>query len=108
MRRLLALVALLALGAPLVGMTPWGAEPSGSLPTCVHVTLSAPYRGIGYDHIVTIQNACLPTADCVVTTDVNPSPINVSVPRGETMDVLTWRGSPARQFQADVTCKLRS
>ena len=41
------------------------AEPLGTLPSCITVTTSAPYR-TGYDHVVTIDNGCRTQADCTV------------------------------------------
>jgi hypothetical protein len=42
---------------------------------------------------------------CEVKTNANPKPTTVDVPRGEKRSVMTFRGSPAREFQADVSCK---
>jgi hypothetical protein len=91
------LLTALALCATLAGE-------ASALPDCVHVRTSAPYRGLGYDHIVTIENGCPQDMTCRVTTNVNPSTIVVQVPSGKAVDVLTWRGSPARTFQATVDC----
>jgi hypothetical protein len=116
MFRPLALLALVSLGTALTGMVPWGAapgpgergaEPLSSVPACLKVTTSAPFRGIGYDHVVTLQSSCSATADCSVKTDVNPTASEVVVPPSQSVDVVTWRGSPAYEFHADVTCKLR-
>ena len=86
-------------------LRPVDADPTGTLPACVTVATSAPYR-IGYDHVVTIENGCRTEADCTVSTDVSPAPITAVVPPRTSVDVVTWRGSPSRQFRADVTCKL--
>jgi hypothetical protein len=118
MFRSFSLFVLLALGSSLASQratdereprpTSGGAEPAGQTPACIRVTTSAPFRGLGYDHTVTLQSSCEVTADCSVKTDVNPAPTEVVVPPSKTVDVITWRGSPAYEFQADVSCKLRS
>src|SRR6476661_4649374 len=68
---------------------------SPAKPECVKVQAQAPYRGYGYDHIVELRNTCTKPAKCQVATDVNPTPVEQSVPAGETREVLTLRGSPA-------------
>ena len=73
-------------------------------PPCVDVSSHAVYRGVGYDHIVHLANRCDKSAVCSVSTDVNPERIVVTVPPKEEVDVLTFRGSPARVFAAHVTC----
>ena len=77
---------------------------SGAVPDCVQVRTSAPYRGLGYDHVVTIRNGCPAPVRCRIETNVNPDPIDVRVEANETKDVVTFRGSPARTFQARVQC----
>jgi hypothetical protein len=66
------------------------------MPDCVSVRTS--------DHLVHISNGCPKVVACRVTTSVNPEPIDVDVPPGTTADVLTFRGSPARTFEASVSC----
>lgn len=75
-------------------------------PACVHWRTEVRYANYGYDHWVIIHNGCERSAACVVTTDVNPEPIRVGVPRDQTREVLTYRGSPAREFSARVVCRL--
>ncbi|HSC87297.1 MAG TPA: hypothetical protein VLC09_08510 [Polyangiaceae bacterium] len=101
---LAALVASMPLGA-----TPSAelqAEPLQALPACIDVSTHA-RPGMGYDHLVTIANHCKSVADCQVSTNVNPQPIQASVPPDATHVVLTYRGSPAREFVAKVTCSLK-
>jgi hypothetical protein len=71
---------------------------------CVTYWAEAKYVGFAYNHIVHVTNACNVPASCTVTTNVNPQPQTVDVPAGSQMDVLTFVGSPARTFVADVQC----
>lgn len=71
---------------------------------CVDVSTEASFASVGYDHIVTLKSACQKTVTCTVKTDVNPEATSVSLDPGESQSVVTWRGSPARVFKADVTC----
>jgi hypothetical protein len=90
-------------------MTALAADAGGrerALPECVEWRKIVRYRNYGYDHIVEIHNACSQRAACVVKTDVNPEPIKVSVAPDESKEVLTFMGSPARVFEADVQCTL--
>ena len=73
---------------------------------CVAAWGESRYRNAGYDHIVHLQNRCHKTVLCRVTTNVNPDPIEGTVAPGEVRDVLTFRGSPARDFVPKVDCKL--
>ena len=97
----LTLVTLMT-GSPSAQTAP-ADPPAGD---CIRSSSEARYRNGGYDHLVFITNACTPDARCKVTTDVNPAPIEVTVPGKSTVDVLTWRGSPASTFTPYVTCKL--
>ncbi|HEY2407435.1 MAG TPA: hypothetical protein VGI10_15600 [Polyangiaceae bacterium] len=77
-------------------------------PDCVHSWPEVRYIPYGYDHIVHIRNDCRIIAVCVVTTDVNPSPIGVTVRPGEQTEVLTMRASPSREFTPKVDCKFNA
>ena len=77
--------------------------PKGAM-SCVHVQTEAPYRAYGYDHLVTIENGCDKPVRCTVKTDVNPEPSHVRVEPQKSETVLTFRGSPASTFKADVSC----
>ena len=74
--------------------------------TCVQVHAEARYRNYGYDHIVIVRNGCDKKALCDVSTNVNPEPVRVEVPAGGATEVLTFRGSPAREFTPRATCHL--
>lgn len=70
----------------------------------MNVTTEARYRNYGYDHMVRLESACTEVQACQVSTDVNPTVRRVTVAPRATMEVLTFRGSPAREFRATVTC----
>jgi hypothetical protein len=74
------------------------------LPECVEVTTEAAFASVGYDHIVRVKNACKATVSCSVKTDVNPDPATATLAPGESTSMVTWRGSPAREFKPDVSC----
>jgi hypothetical protein len=103
MRRFLIALALVTC----VAQAQDGPTVAGARPACVTVAFSAPYRGVGYNHVVSVHNACAQVASCTVSTDVNPSPQAVTVPAGATQDVTTFIGSPARVFVPTVACTLR-
>jgi hypothetical protein len=71
---------------------------------CVDVHTDASFASVGFDHIVTLHSECKKHMSCTVKTDVNPEPANVELAPGADESVVTWRGSPAREFKADVTC----
>lgn len=72
---------------------------------CVKHSIEARYVS-GYDHLVHLSNECSRGASCKVSTDVNPEIQNVHIASGKKASVLTFRGSPARTFQAHVECAL--
>jgi hypothetical protein len=71
---------------------------------CFETENEARYRPYGYDHYVIIRNGCVHDLVCSVSTNVNPGPIEVVVPVGATVEVLTYQRSPARTFTSTVTC----
>ncbi len=92
-----------SLSAPLSAAS--AAEGSG--PRCVHATFEVRYGNAGYDHVIYLHNQCAARASCEVSSDVNPEPIRVLIARGEKAEVVTMRGSPARQFAPRVTCQVQ-
>ena len=101
---LLGLFVLLAVSPLESQSTPAPKKPGG----CVDVTTEAYYASVGYDHIVHLKSECKTRMACTVKTNVNPDPASVMLEPGATESVVTWRGSPAREFTADVTCSPRS
>jgi len=97
-------LALAGSGTPVQATSvPATADPSLS---CVDYRAEARYSGVGYDHLVHISNQCERAAKCDVSTNVNPDKVQVVVAAKATETVLTWRGSPAREFTAAVSCRL--
>lgn len=93
-------VFLASLAPLLLAFSPLGA---GDGP-CMRWHQEARYRGYGYDHLVTLVSHCERSVACEVSTDVAPSAVTVAVAPGATETVLTFRGSPAREFTASVVC----
>lgn len=92
-------LALLAASVPL-------AASKSSHPECIGVWGEARYRNYGYDHIVHVANRCAAPALCDVSTDLNPTVQHVSIPPNEEVEVLTFRGSPSRDFVVKAECRL--
>ena len=83
-----------------------GDSPAKGL-SCVRWTQQVVYRGLGYNHLVHLKNKCKSAAVCQVTTDVNPKAMEARLAPGEKTTVTTFVGSPARVFQAKVSCKAK-
>jgi hypothetical protein len=83
-----------------------GQREASQNPKCLEVHPSARYSGYGYDHVVEIDNTCDRAMSCTVKTDVGSDATTVKVPAKEKKSVTTFRGSPAREFKADVRCKV--
>lgn len=80
-------------------------QPAPKTPKCVDVRTFSRYGALGYDHVVEIENRCDKAVLCLITTNANPEAARLEVKPGETGSVVTFRGSPAREFEADVTCE---
>jgi hypothetical protein len=76
----------------------------GAAVPCVVARAEARWVAYGYDHIVHLENTCAAAHTCTVATDVNPAPQTVRVPGETAVQVLTFRGSPARVFTPVVAC----
>lgn len=72
---------------------------------CVDVSTEARFASIGYDHLVTLKSDCKKAVKCQVRTNVTSDPVGVDLAPAAEETVVTWRGSPAREFTPDVTCK---
>ena len=77
-------------------------------PPCIRSWPEVRYKNYGYDHIVHVGNDCRVRASCAVSSDVNPEPIQVFIPAGEQVEVMTSRGSPAREFTPRVECRFQA
>lgn len=107
LRRLLGLgLAATVAGTAAAEGPPNAPKDGGGVPKCASVRSEARYGAYGYDHLVEIENSCERALQCTVKTDVNPEPTQVRVGPKEKATVLTFRGSPAREFKADVRCQL--
>jgi hypothetical protein len=78
--------------------------PASAAAECVAVRSEASFASVGYDHLVHLTNNCKRRAACSVKTDVNPDAAKLELAPGERQTVVTWRGSPAREFKAEVIC----
>jgi hypothetical protein len=101
-RKLRVVAVALALGGLVLGGLPVAEAPAA--PDCVDVWGEARYRNYGYDHIVHLANRCSEAVECDVWTDVNPNRTRVAVSAGARAEVLTFRGSPSREFTANAEC----
>jgi hypothetical protein len=104
LRALLAL-SLLPLAAPSAHAQS-GDTPPAAANDCATARPEARYIGYGYYHVVILKNGCSKPVTCEVWTDVDPQPRQtVTVKPGETAEVVTRRGSPAREFKPEKACK---
>jgi hypothetical protein len=80
--------------------------PSAAADTCTVASPLARYEAYAYTHVVELKNNCTRPVTCEVWTDVDPTPHHVlSAKPGESASVLVRRGSPARTFKAEKSCK---
>lgn len=100
---LVATLAILSLDLHLARGSSRGDAPTVA---CVKASTSSRYVPYGYNHVVTLANTCVRDARCSVATDVAPDPQSVEVPKGGTVDVVTFVASPSQTFTARVSCTL--
>jgi hypothetical protein len=75
---------------------------------CAVVTASASYVAYGYNHIITLTNSCKKAVECAVWTDIDPEPrTTLRLLPGESSELVTRRGSPARDVTAFKQCTFR-
>ncbi len=82
------------------------ASAQSSLPECIRVQAIARWGADAYNHFVRVENRCDRRARCQVSTNVNPAPQAIEVAPGQSVEVITFRGSPASEFTPRVTCDL--
>ena len=90
----------------LVGSRLQSAVAQGNLPECVRVWGEARYRNSGYDHIVHVNNGCSAPALCEISTSANPTHTRLTVLPRQEVELLTFQGSPARDFDVHADCNL--
>jgi len=93
-------------GAATLLSTARAADRADTSVACVSSWGESRYRNMGYDHIVHLRNGCQKTVLCRVTTNVNPDTVEGTLAPGEERELLTFRGSPAREFVPKVDCRL--
>lgn len=75
---------------------------------CAVVKATARFVGLGYTHAIVLRNGCQKPVECSVWTDVDPEPKTIlSLRPGEEDEVVTRRGSPAREVTAFKQCSFR-
>lgn len=74
----------------------------------VHHTTEVRYRGLGYEHIVHISNACDEAVTCEVRTSSSHGHVDVTVPGRRRVGVITRRGTASRSFSATLACHAQS
>jgi len=101
-------LALLAPGAALalLALSPATQAETKPTPACIKSRGDVRARALGYDHVVVIENGCDKAAACVVSTDVAPEPLQVTVEAKKTVELTTFRSSPASEFKPRVECRL--
>ena len=76
--------------------------------TCAKVRGSTRAEAYGYTHVVSLHNGCERPVRCELWSDVDPEPrVPVEVPAGAATEVITRRGSPAREVVGHKKCNFR-
>jgi hypothetical protein len=106
LRALLAFIALSAIALVAAAESPREGNGPASPNDCAVASPVARYVGYGYNHVVSLKNGCTKPVTCEVWTDVDPQPRQtLTAQPGETVEAVLRRGSPAREFKAEKSCK---
>lgn len=89
-----------AAGLVTVALNAGSAGPSN----CVAWSTETKMDAYGFDHFVNLESKCPVAVACDITSSTNPQTVHANVKPGEKQRVLVWRGSPARELSAEVTC----
>jgi len=91
--------------APVVAAIVALATPARSeKPVCAKWWTQVVATAWGYNHVVYVENQCDQKMSCTISIDVAPQPITAAVAGKERAEVVTFRGSPSREFHAKVEC----
>jgi len=75
---------------------------------CAEVQGSVRLEAYGYTHVVTLKNGCTKPVECALWSNVDPEPRTVvRVAPGESAEIVTRRGSPARELVGMKSCSYR-
>lgn len=76
------------------------AGPSG----CLSWETRSVFSGVDFDHSISLTSKCAATMRCAIKPTIG-EPLSATVAPNKTEHVLIWRGSPAREVSAEVTCE---
>jgi hypothetical protein len=104
-RLALLLAVALTAGLPAASRAEDGETPPAQKKPCHEVKTSVQYRGLGYQHLVTIRNSCDHAINCTIKASSNPDSMSAQVEAKAVAEVVVNSGSAASEFSADVQCK---
>lgn len=82
------------------------AAAGAQVPDCIRVEGIARWGAYAYNHVVRVTNGCDRAARCLVATESNPEWQRVEVAPGRSVEVVTFRGSPASAVRPRASCEL--
>jgi len=104
-----ALLGLAVLVPLVVSASALASDPDDAPPEiageCVKLRAEARYEGLGYRHVVHVDNTCSKTVSCQVWTSVDATRHDVVVAASQSSSVTTRASSPARSFAPQAECK---
>ena len=84
---------------------PAAPKPVPTADSCTHVRGIVRQEAFGYTHVVTLHNGCQKAVSCQLWSSVDPDPrYTVNAAPGEMAEVITRRGSPAREVTGFRKC----
>jgi hypothetical protein len=71
---------------------------------CVSWETRSVFTGADFDHSISLTSKCAAPIRCAIQPSIGEA-LSATVAPNKTEHVLIWRGSPAREVSAEVTCE---
>ena len=76
-----------------------------TVPDCVEVEKQTAYRGLGYNHSITVKNHCDVVVTCTASSDSAPDEVTFTVPAGGEVQRTLKIGAPGSRFDLRLVCR---
>ena len=101
-----AMLVLLGVGLASHAMAGGAASGTAGPSGCVSWSAQARPAGFAFDHTIDLESRCQAVVTCDIRSSTNPQSMTATLQPSDKKTLLIWRGSPAREVTAEVTCRV--